>query len=144
MAEVSITFKAHGGHDAPWVVVKGLDGDENRSGARLTAAESVSAAVEELRQLGAFSAVKLIADEFKNAPAAGVEAVTAAIPGAEQITPDASLTGTPAMTPPQQSTPPCEKCGAPTIFKSGTSDSGPYSAFKCSTGDKSHTKWMRG
>jgi hypothetical protein len=142
VAEVSITFKAHGGYDAPWVVVRGLDGDEGMAGNPMSAAESVSAVIDELRQLGAFSAVKLIAQEFANAPAAGAESVQAVIPGAQEV-PDQSGAA-PSQAPPSQSTPPCEKCGAATIFKSGTSDKGPWSAYKCSTGDKDHTKWMKG
>lgn len=158
MAEVTVTLKAHGGFEAPWIVVKGSDHDDMPNSGKFTAAQSVSNAIEELRQLGAFNAVKLIAEEFQNAPAAGEEVVKAAFPNAEVVStvvdPERAAQWDAAkareaergasQAPPQQSTPPCETCGSPTFFKSGQSEKGPWSAYKCSSGNKDHTKWMKG
>lgn len=72
MSEISVTLKAHGGHDSPWIVVKGANTAE------------VSAHLKDLREAGAFSAVKVIADEFVNAAVEGqaVGVIQQAFPGA--------------------------------------------------------------
>ncbi len=138
MGEVSVTFKAHGGFDAPWVVVKGASVPET------------SAMIEELRQLGAFSAIKQIAEEFKAAPTSdeAEAAVKAAFPNARgfptpglaasSASPATSQAAAPAtQTPPSQSVPPCETCGAPAKFKSGTSSKGAYQGYACQS-DRTH------
>ncbi len=124
MAEVSITFKAHGGYEAPWIVVRGTD------------AADASAEVEALRVMGAFGAVKQIAAEFASTPVpepgAAEAAVRAAFPNATEVQQQA------ASVPPAQSLPVCETCGGPTKFKSGTSaKGGAYQGYAC-TADRTH------
>lgn len=145
MAEVSVTLKAGSGYADPWIIVKGhgYDGEDGP----VSAAQEVSAVIEELRQLSAFSAIKLIAGEFASAPAAGVQAALAGLPGATEIPDGPMAHGTqpherrdvasPRPEPPAQSTPVCTKCGAPTKPKSGTGRNGAYNGFAC-TADRSH------
>lgn len=169
---ISVTLKAHGGHDSPWIVVHGANTAE------------VSAHLHQLREAGAFTAIKMIANEFTNAAVEGqaVATVQQAFPGAQVISqppPQAAPAqyqppaqqappayAPPAYAPPQAApqqqyapppqqpqyaptppvqqgaTPPCEKCGAPTVFKSGTSGRGPWSAHFCSSGNRDHAKFL--
>jgi protein gp37 len=130
MTEISFTFKGGPGFDAPWVVVKA---------ASVTEADAV---LEELRQVGAFSAVKTMAREFLEAPAAGVEAVQAAIASATVISEGPASPALQAQVV-QQSTPPCEKCGGATTFRSGTGKNGKWSGYFCETNDRTHTTFLK-
>ena len=94
MAEVRIVVKAGSGYADPWVTVVGHDREEVKPGVNggdpyveqtVTAAEDASKSLQELRELGAFSAIKLISQEFAGAPAAGVESVKAVFTDAEVI-----------------------------------------------------------
>jgi hypothetical protein len=130
MTEISFTFKAGPGYGEPWVVVK---------------AESVAeadAVLEELRQVGAFSAVKTMAREFADAPAAGVEAVQAAIASATVISegPASPVLQGQVV---KQSTPPCQTCGGSTTFRSGTGKNGKWSAYFCDSGPQSHNTFLK-
>ena len=141
MAEVRIVVKAGSGYADPWVTVVGHDREEVKPGVNggdpyveqtVTAAEDASKSLQELRELGAFSAIKLISQEFAGAPAAGVESVKAVFTDAEVISdvpiPEA---GTP-QEPHEQSPPECTQCGAPTKPRSGTGGNGvAYSGFAC-------------
>lgn len=129
MPEISVTFKAHGGHDAPWVVVKG------------DSVEQVSAVLTELREQDAFAAVKTIAAEFQAAQADAVAVIQAAIPGSTEVVSDAPAPEVPASPPRQGLT--CKTCGAPASRKSGTSKKGPWAGNFCSSGDRDHTEWLK-
>ena len=115
-AEVSITIKASGDYDAPWVTFKG-DVDE------------AGKALATFRQLGLFGAVKAASEEFKAAPvttaAQAVKALNEAGMGA-QVLPESML-------------PKCPECGADGRRETGHSSSKnrDYEGVFCS-GDKKH------
>lgn len=129
MPEITFTFKAGANYADPWVVVRADTVDE------------ASEVLQDLRERGAFSAVKAVAGEFWQSPAAGVETAQEVL-GAEVISEERAAPSTP--TPPvEQSTPPCETCGGPTKFKNGTSPkTGAWAGYFCLTGEKSHTKFI--
>jgi hypothetical protein len=171
MAEVKVTLKAGSGYADPWIVVSGSGYTKTvvRDGAEesvdVSAAEEVSAVIEELRSLSAFSAVKLISDEFARAPVAGVESIAAVLPGTTEFPahkgaattlPPVPTQGAPGthpvsgavsgsartataagQKPPDQGTPACSKCGAPTKSKSGTGRNGAYKGYACQA-DREH------
>lgn len=127
-AEVSVTFKAGGGYDAPWVVVRGSTAE-------------VSDAISELRApdpesgITAFQAVRVVADEFINRTGPAHTAISAAkeLLGASEVTKTAAPEGPPS----QQDNPPCSKCGSKTRFRSGQGTAGHYEGYSCLT-DKKH------
>lgn len=153
MAEITVTLKGGPGYEAPWIVVKADSVNE------------ISSILGELASVGAFEATQTLAHEFRNAKVVTSEAAVAtiqdAIPGSEVVREEARPTSaqaasspTPATTQPavpatpsstsvQQSTPPCETCGGATTYRSGNHPTnGPWEAYFCNTGDRSHTRFL--
>lgn len=134
MAEVSITLKGGAAFESPWIVIRA----DNVTEARELA--------QELREQGAFGAVKTMAYEFAHAQTAAdaVEAVRAVFPKAEVIS-EGPAAAAPAVVGGgvQQTTPPCSTCGQPTSFREGNNPkTGDWSAYMCSSGDRTHTQWL--
>jgi hypothetical protein len=133
-AEAKVTFKAGPGFEAPWVVLTG------------TVAE-VGQAMAQLTQEGGWTDVKNVAKAFWDA-ATSAEAITnmqSVFPKAEVIS-DSAAPAAPAYQPtpaPAQGTPPCIHCGRPTTFHEGVGVNGPWSAYFCSSADKSHSQFIK-
>lgn len=63
-------------------------------------------------------------------------------PGATPRTPSSAASAGDVIVPGQQ-TPKCEKCSKPTTFGAGVGKGGAWSAYFCSSGDRSHTKFLK-
>lgn len=140
MTEISVTLKAHGGYDSPWIVVKA------------DTVAGLSDVLKELRESGAFVGVKTMAAEFTEAPAVGagdpVELLKRELGGKviEDQAADVPPTNAaaPAAAAVNQSTPPCEHCGAPTTYRSGNHpQSGAWEGYFCTSGNRTHTRFIK-